>query len=143
MANTSISQVSLIHSLTADFLKKRLAQNGFDDFASSHGNILFQLSVNKSITMKELAEKINRDKSTTTVLVRKLEQEGLVSVTPSPNDRRTKFLSLTQKGTEYNALMKKLSKELVTKFYKGFTPEEINNFVSYLDRIKNNFIVEE
>ena len=139
MANTSISQVSHIHSLTADFLKKRLAQNGFDDFASSHGNILFQLSVNKSITMKELAAKINRDKSTTTVLVRKLEQEGLVSVVPSPDDRRNKFLSLTQKGTEYNALMKKLSKELVATFYKGFSKDEIEQFTCFLDKIEKNF----
>jgi DNA-binding MarR family transcriptional regulator len=139
MADSSISQLSHIHSLTADFLKKRLAQNGFDDFASSHGNILFQLSVNKSITMKELAEKINRDKSTATVLVRKLEQEGLVSVTPSPSDRRTKILSLTQKGTEYNALMKKLSRELVSKFYKGFSKEEIKLFSQFLERIKGNF----
>ena len=88
MSNTSISQVSHIHSLTADFLKKRLAQNGFDDFASSHGNILFQLSINKAITMKELAAKINRDKSTTTVLVRKLEQEGLVTATTDSSDKR-------------------------------------------------------
>ena len=139
MANTSISQVSQIHSLTADFLKKRLAQNGFDDFASSHGNILFQLSINKTITMKELAAKINRDKSTTTVLVRKLEQDGLVSVTPSPDDRRNKILSLTQKGNEYNALMKKLSKELVSKFYKGFSKEEIEQFSQFLERIKGNF----
>ncbi len=63
MADSSISQLSHIHSLTADFLKKRLAQNGFDDFASSHGNILYQLSLNPQITMKELAEKINRDLS--------------------------------------------------------------------------------
>ncbi|MBO4533115.1 MAG: MarR family transcriptional regulator [Treponema sp.] len=139
MANTSISQVSQIHSLTADFLKKRLAQNGFDDFASSHGNILFQLSINKTITMKELAAKINRDKSTTTVLVRKLEQDGLVSVTPSPDDRRNKILSLTQKGNEYNTLMKKLSKELVGKFYKGFSKEEIEQFSQFLERIKVNF----
>ena len=64
MANTSISQVSHIHSLTADFLKKRLAQNGFDDFASSHGNILFQLGVNGCITMKELAAKNETDAET-------------------------------------------------------------------------------
>lgn len=139
MANTSISQVSQIHSLTADFLKKRLAQNGFDDFASSHGNILFQLSINKTITMKELAAKINRDKSTTTVLVRKLEKDGLVSAVPSPDDHRNKILSLTQKGNEYNALMKKLSKELVSKFYKGFSKEEIEQFSQFLERIKRNF----
>lgn len=139
MANTSISQVSHIHSLTADFLKKRLAQSGFDDFASSHGNILFQLGVNKSITMKELAAKINRDKSTTTVLVRKLEQEGLVSAIPSPNDRRNKILTLTPKGAEYNTLMQKLSKELLAKFYKGFSEEEITQFSEFLGRIESNF----
>ena len=139
MANSSISKVSHIHSLTADFLKKRLAQNGFDDFASSHGNILFQLSVNKSITMKELASKINRDKSTTTVLVRKLEQEGLVTAISSPQDRRNKILSLTQKGAEYNNLMQRLSKELVTKFYKDFTKEEISQFSEFLERIEKNF----
>ena len=139
MANSSVSQLSHVHSLTADFLKKRLAENGFDDFASSHGNILFQLSINKSITMKELASKINRDKSTTTVLVRKLEKEGLVKVLPSPDDRRNKILSLTEKGTEYNALMKKLSKELVTKFYHGFTEKEIEQFGEFLKRIEGNF----
>ncbi|MBR5400272.1 MAG: MarR family transcriptional regulator [Treponema sp.] len=139
MSNTSISQVSHIHSLTADFLKKRLAQNGFDDFASSHGNILFQLSINKAITMKELAAKINRDKSTTTVLVRKLEQEGLVTATTDTSDKRNKILTLTEKGTEYNALMKKLSKELVAKFYKGFSDKEIEQFSEFLNRIESNF----
>ena len=139
MSNTSISQVSHIHSLTADFLKKRLAQNGFDDFASSHGNILFQLSINKAITMKELAAKINRDKSTTTVLVRKLEQEGLVTATIDSSDKRNKILTLTEKGTEYNALMKKLSKELLSKFYKDFSDKEIEQFSEFLNRIEKNF----
>ena len=103
MANSSISQVSHIHSLTADFLKKRLAQNGFDDFASSHGNILFQLSVNKSITMKELAAKINRDKSTTTVLVRKLEAEGYITGEADPADKRSRIIYLTKKGKKLTA----------------------------------------
>ena len=139
MANSSISQVSHIHTLTADFLKKRLAEYGFNDFASSHGNILFQLSINKEITMKELATKINRDKSTTTVLVRKLEQDGLVSTSPAPDDRRNKILSLTAKGAEYNSLMKKLSQELQKKFYNGFSEEEIEEFGTFLKRIEENF----
>lgn len=139
MANTSISQVSHIHSLTADFLKKRLAQNGFDDFASSHGNILFQLGVNGCITMKELAAKINRDKSTTTVLVRKLEAEGLVCEEPSTADRRHKLLSLTPKGAQYNTIMQELSAELLERFYKGFDEGEIAKFGEFLERIVKNF----
>ena len=89
--DTSIAKVSQIHTLTAEFLKKRLAQCGFDDFVSSHGYILYQLSQNQGITMKELAAKINRDKSTTTVLVRKLEGAGLVKVTVDATDKRNKL----------------------------------------------------
>ena len=137
--DTSIAKVSQIHSLTADFLKKRLAENGFDDFASSHGYILYQLSVNPEITMKELAAKINRDKSTTTVLVRKLEQAGLVKVQTGTTDKRSKLLSLTQKGNEYNKMTMQLSKELLATFYKGFTQEEKEVFSKFLEKIKGNF----
>ena len=137
--DTSISQVSQIHSLTADFLKKKLAENGFDDFASSHGNILFQLGINEETTMKELAAKINRDKSTTTVLVRKLEAAGLVKVTVDSQDKRNKLLSLTKKGAEYNKMTSELSHELLATFYKGFSESDKKAFTEYLNRIKSNF----
>ena len=137
--DTSIAKVSQIHSLTAEFLKKRLAERGFDDFASSHGYILYQLSINQQITMKELSARINRDKSTTTVLVRKLEQAGLVKITIDENDKRNKILSLTPKGAEYNQMTKELSDQLLKTFYQGFNQEEKEVFCRYLDRIKNNF----
>lgn len=137
--DTSIAKVSQIHSLTAEFLKKRLAEHGFDDFASSHGYILYQLSVNAEITMKELAAKINRDKSTTTVLVRKLEKAGLVKVQTDSADKRSKLLSLTQKGNEYNQMTKQLSQQLLDTFYKGFSQKEKEEFCSLLDKIKGNF----
>ncbi len=137
--DTSIAKVSQIHSLTAEFLKKRLAECGFDDFASSHGYILYQLSVHADITMKELAGKINRDKSTTTVLVRKLEQAGLVKIKIDPADKRNKLLSLTDKGAEYNQMTQKLSHELMETFYKGFSQKEKEEFCAFLERIKANF----
>ena len=88
--NSSISLLSNIHSITADFLTEKLKERGFPDFASSHGNILFQLSVNEKMPMGELAEKINRDKSTTTVLVRKLEAEGYITGEADPADKRSR-----------------------------------------------------
>ena len=137
--DTSIARVSQIHTLTAEFLKKRLAQQGFDDFASSHGYILYQLSVNPKITMKELAAKINRDKSTTTVLVRKLEAAGLIKITVDQNDKRNKILSLTAKGSEYNQMTSSISQELLSTFYKGFSQKEKEEFCEFLERIKGNF----
>ena len=122
--DTSIAKVSQIHSLTADFLKKRLSERGFDDFASSHGYILYQLNINKS---------------TTTVLVRKLEQAGLVKVSVDENDKRNRILSLTPKGAEYNQMTQELSQELLATFYKGFDEQEKEEFCRFLDRIKRNF----
>lgn len=138
-SDTSISKVSQLHSITSDFLADQLKQKGLPEFVSSHGNILFQLSQTPQMTMKELSAKINRNKSTTTVLIRKLEEAGLVQETPDTRDKRNKFISLTQKGREYNDSTKEISKTLLSTFYKGFTEEEKKEFTEYLERICRNF----
>ena len=137
--NSSISLLSHIHTITADFITEKLKERGFPDFASSHGNILFQLSVNEKMTMGELSEKINRDKSTTTVLVRKLEAEGFITGEADPADKRSRIIYLTAKGKQFNNTAMELSKELLGTFYKGFTDEEKENFFQSLLRIKENF----
>ena len=137
--NSSISLLSNIHSITADFLTDRLKKCGYPDFASSHGNILFQLSVNEKMTMKDLSEKINRDKSTTTVLVRKLETDGLITGESDPADKRSRIIYLTEKGKQFNKTAHELSSELLNTFYKGFTEEEKEQFFQTLLRIKGNF----
>ena len=137
--NSSISLLSNIHSITADFLTERLKKSGFPDFASSHGNILFQLSVNEKMTMGELSERINRDKSTTTVLVRKLEKDGFITGESDASDKRSRIIYLTEKGKQFNKTARELSSELLGTFYKGFTEEEKENFFQTLLKIKNNF----
>ncbi len=137
--NSSISLFSHIHSLTADFLQERLASKGLPDFASSHGNILFQLCNRPKMTMSDLSAAINRDKSTTTVLVRKLEKEGFVESIVDNKDKRSKFIKLTEKGMQYNDLTKDISKELLAKFYLDFTQEEKEKFFGFLQRIEMNF----
>lgn len=139
ISDNSISKLSHIHSITADFLAKKLQEKGLPELVSSHGNILFQLSKNDKMKMGQLAEKINRDKSTTTVLVRKLEKEGLISIENDINDKRNKFISLSEKGKEYTDLTNNLSSTLLETFYKGFSEEEKKQFSEYLNRIENNF----
>lgn len=138
--NSSISLLSHIHTITADFLIEKLKERGYSDFASSHGNILFQLSVNEKMTMGELSEKINRDKSTTTVLVRKLEKDGFITGDAAPNDKRSRIIYLTEKGRQFNATAQELSSDLLGTFFKGFTENEKEEFFNTLLRIKKNFV---
>lgn len=138
--SNSISSISQIHSLTADYLISELSKKGLSNIASSHGNILFQLSKVESLSMGELSQKINRDKSTTTVLIRKLIKENLVTESINENDKRNKRISLTNKGKEYTSITSEISNSLLQKFYNGFTENEKQEFSNYLERIKNNFI---
>ncbi len=131
--------VSHIHSLAADFLISKLHENGLPDFASSHGNILFQLNINGKMTMKDLSKKINRDKSTTTVLVRKLEKDGFIFVESDEIDKRSKIIGLTEKGKEYNEKTSIISQELLSTFYAGFSETEKKQFFELLKRIEANF----
>ena len=140
--NSSSSVISHIHSLLQDFVRTHLQKEGFPDFASSHGNILFQLSVLPqpgTIPMKELAEKINRDKSTTTVLVRKLESEGFVQIVQDSKDKRIRSVKLTEKGRNFTEKTGLISKSLTETFYKNFTEEEKKQFCGFLERICQNF----
>lgn len=137
--NSSISLVSHIHSLSQDFLRIKLAESGLSDFVSSHGNILFQLSSNGSMTMTDLSKKINRDKSTTTVLVRKLEKDGFIVSACINDDKRIKTLSLTEKGKQLKEKIDEISHQLIETFYKDFSDNEKEIFFSSLRKIAKNF----
>ena len=86
-----------------------------------------------------MAKRINRDKSTTTVLVRKLEREGLISGEVDTKDKRNRLMFLTEKGAQYKDVLSKISSELLETFYKGFSEEEKQKFFSLLNRINENF----
>ena len=131
-----VSLISHIHSASADFLNRRLSKT--DSFVSSHGCILFLLSENQKMTMGQIAEKINRDKSTTTVLIKKLLEKGLVKTENCPEDSRKKLISLTEDGKKYNALTGGISRQLLEACYKNFSGEEKETLLKLLVKMSRN-----
>src|SRR5574344_1095996 len=142
--SSTASLISRIHTESAEFLTKRLNEqelnspDGLSELASSHGFILFCLSKTTRMTMGELAEKINRDKSTTTVLVRKLVKAGFVQMEKSQTDSRCKYLMLTERGREWNKLTANLSHDLLKTYFKGFTQDENETLLTLLNRVSAN-----
>lgn len=136
--NSILSLISHIHSQSQNFLQKKLSVLGLTKLATSHGNILFCLSRTKSLSLSELSQKINRDKSTTTALVKKLEQSGLVEQKKDPDDSRKKQIQLTPKGSQYNEKTNDLSNELMQNSWKNFTVQEKTQLVSLLNKLSAN-----
>ncbi|MDD7014891.1 MAG: MarR family transcriptional regulator [Spirochaetales bacterium] len=135
-----LALISHIHTISADFTKKFLVEKG--KFASSHGFILFLLGQNESLTMGELSKGINRNKSTTTVLIKKLQEEGLVKVCGGTDDCRTKTVSLTQKGRDYNSFTSGISKQLLDTCWKDFSNEEKETLLKLLKKMDLNLTQE-
>lgn len=140
MADSGISSlISKIHSNSASFLKTELQSRGLPDMVSSHGNILFQLSQAGSLSMKELSERIHRDKSTTTALVNKLESAGFVARTKDSADSRVTNISLTETGRNYNDTLSAISSALNERCCQGLSEAEQQTLFELLTRISSNF----
>lgn len=137
--NSVISLISRIHTQTAEFTNKMLASH---NFVSSHGFILFLLSENSEMSMGEIAKKINRDKSTTTFLIRKLIDEKLVKSMPSSKDNRKKIISLTVEGKKYNNFTSEISNKLLSICYKNFSMEEKETLLNLLEKMSLNLEAE-
>ena len=74
----TVNQLARTLGLANRFLLEQLEQYGLAGIAPSHGDILVQLFAHGELPMSELAQRIGRDPSTVTALVRKLAAGGYV-----------------------------------------------------------------
>lgn len=71
-------------------------------------------------------------------MLKKLEEQNLVTVSPCGEDKRKKYLVLTELGQFQKEVGQRVSQKLDTIFYKGFTEEEILQFEAFQERILAN-----
>lgn len=138
-AEDIISLISRIRDHANTFITDEMNKCGLKGLATSHGDIIFALLNNEKLTMQEIAEKIERDKSTVTALVNKLIREGYVEKTKYSLDNRVVFVSLTEKGKALKPMFESISKDLISTVYEGISEKEKEDLLKTLLKIKNNF----
>ncbi len=115
-----------------------LDQRGHPGLVPSHGAILARLYDDGALPMGVLAEAIGRKKNTVTTLVKKLEDEGYVKRTPSPDDSRVALVSLTAKGEAFRADFDAISAKLLAAVWKDMGQDDKEALVSGLQRLLAN-----
>lgn len=137
--NQIIHLIARIRSKANALIINELEKNELGNLAPSHGDILAQLFRHEELTMKELAEKIDRDKSTVTPLITKLIHLGYVLKMADPKDKRISNISLTQKGMTLKPLFEEISKKLIDQTYSSTTPSEQQTLIRLLSKINDNW----
>ena len=130
-----LSLISKIHDKGNRLITEELKRNGADGLVPSHGDILVCLYQNDKMTMKEIADKINRTRPTVTVLVDKLEKLGYIKREISQEDSRYTYIVLTKKGKDFKPVFEKISNKLNDMLYKNLSKDESDILENLLQKI--------
>src|SRR5699024_1840196 len=106
------------------FIENKLKENNLTELIPTHGNILTALyESDKKLTMKEIAKKIGKDKSTVTPLVNKLITLRYIKKDKSIHDKCITYISLNSKAGDIEDNYNSISSQVREAAYKDFTPE--------------------
>ena len=130
-----LSLISKIHEKGNRFIIDELKNNGAEGLVPSHGDILVCLYKNGKMTMKDIANCINRTKPTVTVLVDKLEKLGYLKREVSEKDSRYTNIVLTQKGEYFKPTFEKISKDLNEMLLKNLSENEVKLLEELLQKV--------
>lgn len=93
----------------------------------------------RSLRMKDLAEKLGVTTGTLTVSVDKLERKGLILRKPHETDRRSYRIVLTDAGEEHFAKHHEFHLKLTEEIASSLTPEELKIFEQVLAKVIKQF----
>lgn len=130
--------IAKVHEYADRFIIEELKKNNIKGLVPSHGEILLWLYQKDKMTMKNIADKIHRSKSTVTVLVGKLEKFGFIKREVSEKDNRYSYISLTKKGQDFKVIFDKITDDTNKKLYQGISDNEYGKLDKILDRVLEN-----
>ena len=122
-------------------LDQRFAENGLEDLSGMQGPVIgyiFGNSSERDVFQKDIEKWFNIRRSTATVMLQAMEQKGLIEREPVPNDGRLKKIILTDKAKELYYRVKEQIEQFHRELEEGITPEEKEEFLRILDRIREN-----
>lgn len=129
-----------IRLLNGRLFQKLLRQDPDSLYRSEQGKILAVLWNSKTgcATATDIALATGLANNTLTTMIKNLEEQNLVIISPCGIDKRKKYVKLTEQGWSQKEVGFRISQKLDAIFYKGFTEEEIRQFESYQERILDN-----
>lgn len=129
-----------IRLLNGRIFQKLLSRDPEALYRSEQGKILAVLwnSETGCATATDIALATGLANNTLTTMIKKLEEQNLVTVNPCGLDKRKKYLVLTDLGWSQQEVSDRVSRELDAIYYKGFSDKEIEQFEDFQERILAN-----
>jgi DNA-binding MarR family transcriptional regulator len=107
-------------------------------YGLTHGQFFMMVAImeEEGLLPSELADKTAQDRSTTTGLLDRLENDGWVERKPDKKDRRSLRIFLTPEARTHREPILKLFKETNQTYLNRFTQQEWDQMQSFLYRLE-------
>jgi MarR family transcriptional regulator, lower aerobic nicotinate degradation pathway regulator len=106
---------------------------------STQYGALVVLSAQGAITQTQLARLVGIDRSTTALVVGKLEENGFIRRTASPNDKRRKMVTLTDDGRSILAAVAEPAELARQRLLSALSRKEGETLIKVLEKLVSRF----
>jgi len=130
--------VSKVHQISGRVFARILKEHGIDELNPAQGRILYVLWMEDAITQAELAARTKLDKSTLTLMLDRLEEQGQIVRERDPEDSRRRLVRTTERNRALHGAYALASGEMNALFYRGLSESEIDAFEQTLLKILSN-----
>ena len=130
--------VSKIKQLSDRIFERLLARQGIDAFNGAQGRILYVLWQEDGMSIKTISEQCGLAITSLTTMLERMENQGLIRRVPSEQDKRKTLLYLTDQAKKLRTDSEVVSGQMRDIFYRDFTAAEIEQFETYLNRVRTN-----
>lgn len=108
---------------------------------SGQNRVLRILSSEGSLTQRELTERLDIQPGSASEIIKKLETAGLISRSPSEQDRRTVDVVLTETGKAQAAENEVQRKTRITEIFSALSSDEQNTLLALMERLDADWSV--
>ncbi len=117
----------------------RFNQEKFDITPEQYG-VLSLIVDNNELYQRQLSEILLKDRANISRIIKILEEKALIIKTKDSNGRKIFKVKPTEKGLELRKKILSVTKNIRQKITKGITDEELEGFLTTLDKMFYNVI---
>lgn len=115
-------------------------KSGLEHLDGPQGAVLSFLNSRQEeqTVQKDIEQFLKIQKATASALIKRMERNGFISVSPSNEDKRYKIIQVTDKGKEKQRIIERFLNYLDEQLTQGITKKELMIFETIIEKIIKN-----
>ncbi len=99
---------------------------------------MYYISKKENMTQNELADALGTKDPTVVSLIDRMERDDMLKRSPSPKDRRVRYLSLTPNGKKLCVKLTAVAEQFKDDAISGISEKDLNSFKLVVDAMISN-----